>query len=375
MLHGNQDDRPSTSSGRKNCLKTKTPKKEPQVAMQYADKLTGLMGNERNQLAQQVLIAAEKGSTKAIYLLLHQGISPGHCIGMQGYSPLHHAATRGHLEIARLLVQFGWPLNQPNKFGEAALHLACHGGHFAIAEFLLDKGAEINALTHDGETALFFAARKGHFRVVRLLLRREVDWTVRNRFDDVAEDEAKDDITRAEFAAGQVAAPAAHHARRKESMERLLLPASQRGTCPFADQLRRAATAADANLHTRHRERIFSFLPLADLGRALQVCCRWQRAADAPQLWVAFKVSRWELSLGTAVGLGVVAPMSGYRPRQAAKPRPSTSGAELFPCALGFHATTPTHRLSCSKAESQRRPQTAIVVPITLASPRGLHLR
>ncbi|EQC32105.1 hypothetical protein SDRG_10301 [Saprolegnia diclina VS20] len=352
----NQDEpwqRPSTSSGRKHRQKPKAPKKQPPApersTTQYADKLNGLMSTERDQLAQQVLIAAEKGNKKAMYLLLHQGVSPQHCLGMQGYTPLHHAATRGHLAIAELLVQFGWPLNQTNKFGEAALHLACHGGHFHIAEFLLDKGADVNVVTSDHETALFYAARKGHFRIVRLLLRRDVDWRIRNRFDDIAEDEATEERTRHEFDSS------------KEDADRLGREPTRRPRGP------------ESTLQTKHREHIFSYLPLPDLSRALQVCYRWQRAADAPRLWARFKVSRWELSLNKSLGLGLVAPMSGYRPKQATtrKGRPSTSGADLFLHALGL----PSVAMSCSKAESQRRPQTAIVAPRLLLSPRDFYPR
>jgi hypothetical protein len=51
--------------------------------MQYAEKLTGLLSDGRKRLAEQVLIAAEKGNQKAMYLLLHQGmIHPDQCVGM-----------------------------------------------------------------------------------------------------------------------------------------------------------------------------------------------------------------------------------------------------------------------------------------------------
>ncbi|OQR88599.1 F-box protein [Thraustotheca clavata] len=348
----NESVRPSTSLGRKDGAKLKQTKKKK--TMQYSDKLTGLMGIEREQLAQQILIASEKGNKKAVYLLLHQGIERGHCIGMQGYTPLHHAASRGHLEIAQLLLQFGWLINQTNKFGETALHLACYSGHFTIAEFLLDKGAEINALNNDRENALFYASRKGHFRLVRLLLRRDINWKLKNRFDDTAEDEAKDKLTCQEFALG------------KDEQERLQISRDQR---PAAQR------TTENQLQTKHREHIFTFLNLRELSRALQVCYRWQRAADAPRLWANFKVSRWELSLNKSLGLGVVAPMSGYRPKQTIKPRPSTSGAEIFSCALGFQGI-PKYQTTLSPASSSkidiqrnRRPQTA---NIFLNSPRYL---
>ncbi|RHY23210.1 hypothetical protein DYB25_007593 [Aphanomyces astaci] len=235
------------------------PPNELRPNEQYADQLTGLMGKERKRLAQQVLVAAEKGNTKAIYLLLHQRmLTPTHCIGMMG---------------------------------ETALHLACYGGHVHVVECFLDKGANIHAVNKDVETALFYAARKGHFRVVRLLLRREADMTRRNRFDDLPEDEASNDVTRLEFTT----------------------------------------------------------------------------------------LSRWELSLNKSVGLGVVAPMTGYRPTPRRRPS-TTSGTSTEAMLnatghLGYHHATPSklqlqhHQQlqqrrqadkSAATALPPRRPQTAM---------------
>ncbi|RHY50091.1 hypothetical protein DYB38_001271 [Aphanomyces astaci] len=263
------------------------PPNELRPNEQYADQLTGLLGKERKRLAQQVLVAAEKGNTKAIYLLLHQRmLTPTHCIGMVCRFPM----------------------------GETALHLACYGGHVHVVECFLDKGANIHAVNKDVETALFYAARKGHFRVVRLLLRREADMTRRNRFDDLPEDEASNDVTR-----------------------------------------------------------------LESLGMAMQVCFRWYRAADTPRLWKSLGVSRWELSLNKSVGLGVVAPMTGYRPTPRRRPS-TTSGTSTEAMLnatghLGYHHATPSklqlqhHQQvqqrrqadkSAATALPPRRPQTAM---------------
>ncbi|RQM25555.1 hypothetical protein B5M09_005465 [Aphanomyces astaci] len=240
------------------------PPNELRPNEQYADQLTGLMGKERKRLAQQVLVAAEKGNTKAIYLLLHQRmLTPTHCIGMVCRFPM----------------------------GETALHLACYGGHVHVVECFLDKGANIHAVNKDVETALFYAARKGHFRVVRLLLRREADMTRRNRFDDLPEDEASNDVTRLEFTT----------------------------------------------------------------------------------------LSRWELSLNKSVGLGVVAPMTGYRPTPRRRPS-TTSGTSTEAMLnatghLGYHHAIPSklqlqhHQQvqqrrqadkSAATALPPRRPQTAM---------------
>ncbi|ETV76929.1 hypothetical protein H257_09345 [Aphanomyces astaci] len=332
------------------------PPNELRPNEQYADQLTGLMGKERKRLAQQVLVAAEKGNTKAIYLLLHQRmLTPTHCIGMKGFSPLHHASSRGHLEIAQLLLSFGWPVDHTNDMGETALHLACYGGHVHVVECFLDKGANIHAVNKDVETALFYAARKGHFRVVRLLLRREADMTRRNRFDDLPEDEASNDVTRLEFTTSK-----------EENARRRLV-------------LRSTAPDGDAALRSAHREAILSFLDTRSLGMAMQVCFRWYRAADTPRLWKSLGVSRWELSLNKSVGLGVVAPMTGYRPTPRRRPS-TTSGTSTEAMLnatghLGYHHAIPSklqlqhHQQvqqrrqadkSAATALPPRRPQTAM---------------
>ncbi|KAF0740229.1 hypothetical protein Ae201684P_016356 [Aphanomyces euteiches] len=307
---------------------------------QYTQQLNGLLGKERERIAEQMLIAAEKGNKKAVYLLLHQHIiAPAQCIGMQGFSPLHHAASRGHLDITQLLLSFGWQINQANHSGETPLHLACHGGHAHVVECLLDKGALVNALNEDGETTLFYASRKGYFRIVRLLLRRDADASLQNRFGDLAEDDAKDELTRQEFSAG------------REDEARMLGIRNRKD--------------GDVMLRSVHRERILSFLDTRSLGLAMQVCFRWHRAADNPRLWQSLGVSRWELSLNNSVGLGLVAPMTGYRPTPR-KTRPSTSGPntdELLNSTghLGFYK-------SCNQSNGYRnptRPQTA----------RSLHFR
>ncbi|KAF0694254.1 Aste57867_14849 [Aphanomyces stellatus] len=341
--------RPSTSATPRKKGKSKKmlppPQEKPeqlQPQVQYTDQLTGLLGQERRRLAQQILVAAEKGNKKAVYLLLHQRLlAPSDCIGMQGFSPLHHAASRGHLEIAQLLLSFGWPLDHINQMGETALHLASHGGHVHVVECFLDKGAHVNAVNADHETALFYAARKGHFRIVRLLLRRDADAALRNRFDDVAEDDAKDDLTRQEFTAS------------KDDQARLQLPHHRHD--------------GDAGLRAVHRESIFAFLDTRSLGLVMQVCFRWQRAADTPRLWTSLGVSRWELSLNKTVGLGFIAPMTGYRPTP--RRRPSTSGEDMLNTTghLGFHkaakkSADPPHSMTTGPTRTilmPARPQTA----------------
>ncbi|ETL84862.1 hypothetical protein L917_15435 [Phytophthora nicotianae] len=296
--------RSSTSAGRKSsrtakqlqgaetvCSKSNKKKDKAKRSQREnaTHQLTSLLRVESDQLNEQLLIASEKGKQRAVFLLLHQGVDKDRCKGLLGYSPVHHAAARGHLDVLQLLLDFGWCVDVRNDALETPLHLACFNGHVHLAELLLDRGADINARTSDKETPLFYAARKGQYRVVRLLVRRECDLGARNCYGDVAEEEARDAKTLAEFAAGN------------EDLERALIAETQRGT---------PNDIGENVLSQRLRERVLSFLDLRSLGYASQVSYRWHRAADNSSLWKKLGVSRWGLLLNATMGMGAVPRMA-----------------------------------------------------------------
>ncbi|MEM2790511.1 MAG: ankyrin repeat domain-containing protein, partial [Thermofilaceae archaeon] len=62
---------------------------------------------------------------------------------------LHKAVFRGHLEVARFLVENGADVNARNIDGMTPLHLAVFRGHLEVARFLVEKGADVNAERSD----------------------------------------------------------------------------------------------------------------------------------------------------------------------------------------------------------------------------------
>lgn len=85
-------------------------------------------------------------------------------------TPLHCAASNGHLHVMELLVSRGGSVNTPNLFGSSPLIAAAKGGHIKAVEYLLDRKANPNQKTIDGYTVLHVAAEQGRNRVVKLLL-------------------------------------------------------------------------------------------------------------------------------------------------------------------------------------------------------------
>ena len=72
----------------------------------------------------------------------------------KGWTPLYHAAWRGHKEVAELLIAKGADVNMKDVEGVTPLHLAADRGHTEVVELLITKGADVNAKDDEGETPL-----------------------------------------------------------------------------------------------------------------------------------------------------------------------------------------------------------------------------
>lgn len=84
-----------------------------------------------------------------------------------GESALMLAALRGYEDLARRLIQRG---AEVNKTGWTPLHYAATGGHVAIMRLLLEHHAYVDAESPNGSTPLMLAAQYGSAEAVKLLL-------------------------------------------------------------------------------------------------------------------------------------------------------------------------------------------------------------
>lgn len=92
-------------------------------------------------------------------------------------SPLMLASLDGHLEIATHLIAMGADVNKP---GWTPLHYAATHGHLDVMYLLLDKFAYIDAASPNGTTPLMMAAFYGTPSAVKLLLEAGADPFLRN---------------------------------------------------------------------------------------------------------------------------------------------------------------------------------------------------
>jgi len=236
----------------------------------------------------QVLLAADAGNMKKMVKLLKE-VDVSLAVGMNLFTPLHHACNRGHLFIAKLLIDHKCDVDAQNKSLETPLHLAAFNGHLQVAELLLDRHAKCDMLNQYEETPLFYAGRKGHEHMLRLLLQWGADSKLKNRFGESAEDEASTAKSKAVFQTASRDPPKGF------------------ASLPGLEVLRS----------------LFAFMEVRDLCRAGCICVRWRRHADAKELWDALGIRKWQVALQhTLTGFSAPAMASMGLSSFARPPRP-----------------------------------------------------
>jgi uncharacterized protein len=93
-------------------------------------------------------------------------------------SPLMMACLRGELELAKELIDRGADVNKP---GWTPLHYAATNGHLDIMELLFANSAYIDAESPNGTTPLMMAAQYGSAAAVKRLLDEGADPTLKNQ--------------------------------------------------------------------------------------------------------------------------------------------------------------------------------------------------
>ncbi|KAL6717826.1 hypothetical protein ACLMJK_003911 [Lecanora helva] len=104
--------------------------------------------------------------------------------GYEKDSFLHIAASEGHEEILRILIENGVDVNARCRNCRTALQVAVKLGHYQIAKTLLDLGADMNAKDEDGDTALCLAIRHDETESLRLLLDLRADINTKDKYGD-----------------------------------------------------------------------------------------------------------------------------------------------------------------------------------------------
>jgi len=185
--------------------------------------------------------AASRGQLEAAQLLLGAG-ADANWLDQQGIVPLYAAAQNGETQVLAALLRAGAAVNgvpaQPPPGSRrrpapafVPLHAAAKHGHAAAARQLLRAGADPLLCTANGQTALWIAAQHGHAELAAMLLSACAGAVGRPATDG---------------ATPLLAAAAAGHAHCCELLLRYRADpsaADERGTTPMAAALKKGRSA------------------------------------------------------------------------------------------------------------------------------------
>ncbi|XP_013378966.1 serine/threonine-protein phosphatase 6 regulatory ankyrin repeat subunit B [Lingula anatina] len=95
-------------------------------------------------------------------------------------TPLHNAASGGHTDCVKFLIQHGADTNIQDMWERTPLYKAASGGHTQCVELLLQHGADTSIQDRWKRTPLHKAVRSGHTECVQLLLRHRANTSIQD---------------------------------------------------------------------------------------------------------------------------------------------------------------------------------------------------
>lgn len=138
----------------------------------------GINPNSKSREELPAVMWAIQNQSWSVYdlLIAHRQFDPN-VINANNETPLMYLAILGEDQRIEQLIAKG---AQVQRLGWTPLHYAASKGHVSTAQLLLKHGALVNAPAPDGSTALMMAARSGSRPMVDLLLQKGADPTVRS---------------------------------------------------------------------------------------------------------------------------------------------------------------------------------------------------
>ena len=125
-----------------------------------------------------LILALKEPSLKAAQALVSSPKIDLNHLNASGESPLMLAALKGEFDLVEKMVKKGADVN---KTGWTPLHYAASNGHVAVIKLLLENYAYIDAESPNGSTPLMMAGMYGNPESVQLLIDEGADPLVRNQ--------------------------------------------------------------------------------------------------------------------------------------------------------------------------------------------------
>jgi len=125
--------------------------------------------------------AVADGNVTEVRRLLDRGVSPSASHRVLGVPDVNvkmirkevaflEAASKGHTEIVRLMLDRGADIELKNEWGRTALTFSAQNDRLDTTSLLIERGADVMAADEKGFTPLIWAAMSGSPEMVALLL-------------------------------------------------------------------------------------------------------------------------------------------------------------------------------------------------------------
>ncbi len=139
----------------------------------------GVNPNAIDQNGNPMLILAIKDkSTNVIEVLINDPKIDVDLSNKNGETPLMIASIEGNLPLVMTLVLKNKAML--DHIGWTPLHYASAKGHLEVAEFLISNGATVDALSLNNTTPLMMAVQSGNEQLLKLLLDKGANLQLRN---------------------------------------------------------------------------------------------------------------------------------------------------------------------------------------------------
>ena len=115
-------------------------------------------------------LAVSKGHVEIAQLLLENGAGVDIREGEIGPTALMNAAFHGEKEIFSLLIEFGADIRLKDLGKRTALHHAAVNGHDELVQIILDKGLDVDDQDHTNSSPLHLAAVSGKTSTAKILI-------------------------------------------------------------------------------------------------------------------------------------------------------------------------------------------------------------
>ena len=126
-------------------------------------------------------LALQRGHMEVARLLVEHG-ADATAQDDQGWTPLHWAVKEGNMDLACLLIENGAKATAQDNDGWTPLHWAMLGGSVNISHFLVKHGADLTAQDSDGLTPLHWAVKEGSVDLTRIFVENGADVAVKDNY-------------------------------------------------------------------------------------------------------------------------------------------------------------------------------------------------